>query len=87
MRHAAAKIDGYELVHGTIEFVSKMIGSEPGDPVKGARNIVELVTQPKIPLRFALGDDAIVIAKTFYEKRLEEIETHRALSTGTSFSE
>lgn len=87
IRRAAAQIDGYTLVHGTIEYMSKnMAGNEPGDPAKGARNIVELVTKPEIPLRFVVGDDASVALKAFYEKRLAEIEATRDLGTGTSFA-
>jgi hypothetical protein len=59
----------------------------PGDPVKAARNIIKLVTRPELPLRFVVGDDSYAHFKAFYEKRLEELEAARELSTGTNFNE
>jgi hypothetical protein len=57
----------------------------PGDPAKAAENVIKLVTQPEIPLRFAVGDDAYANCKAFYQKRLEDMEVVRELSTGTNF--
>jgi hypothetical protein len=57
----------------------------PGDPAKAAQNIIKLVTKPEIPLRFAVGDDAYTNCKAFYQKRLDELEAVRELSTGTNF--
>ncbi|KAJ7090998.1 hypothetical protein C8R44DRAFT_891695 [Mycena epipterygia] len=69
VRVAEKMIDGYAVTHGTIKFIRKNVrGKEPGDPVKGARNIIALVTKPDaFPLRFVLGDDAFASLKTFYE--------------------
>lgn len=57
----------------------------PGDPAKGARNIIKFVTRPgDLPLRFMVGDDAYAVNKAFYEKRLEEMQATRELSMGTN---
>ncbi|KAJ7300974.1 hypothetical protein DFH08DRAFT_979146 [Mycena albidolilacea] len=83
-RPAAKTIEGYDLAHGTIKFMADEFVA-PGDPAKAARNIIKLVTKPEIPLRFAVGDDAYANCKAFYQKRLEEMEAVRELSTGTNF--
>ncbi|KAJ7339781.1 hypothetical protein DFH08DRAFT_246915 [Mycena albidolilacea] len=83
-RPAAKTIEGYDLAHGTIKFVVDEFAA-PGDPAKAAQNIIKLVTKPEIPLRFAVGDDAYANCKAFYQKRLEEMEAVRELSTGTNF--
>ncbi|KAJ7095617.1 short-chain alcohol dehydrogenase [Mycena epipterygia] len=87
VRIAEKTIEGYAVTHGTMDFAKKnLAGKEPGDTVKGARNIIALVTRPDaLPLRFALGDDAFSGLKTFYEARLGEIEKVRELATGTSY--
>ncbi|KAF7340313.1 Short-chain dehydrogenase/reductase family protein [Mycena venus] len=88
-RFAANKVDGYAMAHGVVEFLSKQYaGNEPGDPVKGAQNIITLVTKNgKLPLRLVLGDDAFPKLETFYKERLAELEATRELSTGTSFTQ
>ncbi|KAF7336130.1 Short-chain dehydrogenase reductase sdr [Mycena venus] len=78
-RPAGKIIEGYELVHGTINYMATEYARiVPGDPVKAARNIIKVVTRPEpLPLRFVVGDDAFASFKAFYEKRLEEMETLR----------
>ncbi|KAJ7832228.1 hypothetical protein B0H14DRAFT_3871992 [Mycena olivaceomarginata] len=83
-RPAAKTIEGYDLAHGTIKFMADEFVA-PGDPAKAAQNIIKLVTKPEIPLRFVVGDDAYANCKAFYQKRLEEMEAVRELSTGTNF--
>ncbi|KAJ7432018.1 hypothetical protein B0H11DRAFT_1761162 [Mycena galericulata] len=82
----ANPIDGYEGVRIGAEYVLKNYEHlVRGDPVKGARNIIKMVTQPgQLPLRFAVGDDGFAHLKEFYEKRLEELEASKELSTGTN---
>jgi len=58
---------------------------QPGDPVKGAQRIVDLLRGDypgseigkKIPVRLALGDDAFRRLKEFYGRRLDESERWR----------
>lgn len=61
------------------------INSIKGDPAKAARNIIQVVTGAEVPLRFVVGEDAVKQVKAFYEKRLQELEDARELSTGTNF--
>lgn len=85
-RPPATTIEGYALAHGTMTFMVNGYPTKvPGDPVKAARNIIKLVTKPELPLRFVVGDEAFTLCKAFYEKRLEEMEATRDLSTGTNF--
>jgi len=66
---------------------------QPGDPVKGAQRIVDLLRGDwpgseigkKIPARLALGDDAHGSVKDMLEGRLRENELWREWSCGTDF--
>ncbi|KAJ7660206.1 hypothetical protein DFH06DRAFT_1089532 [Mycena polygramma] len=82
-RNPGTTIEGYNAAHGTMKFLTSEY-VPPGDPVKGAHNIILLVTKPEIPLRFPVGDDSFANFKAFYQKRLEEMEGTRELSTGTN---
>ncbi|KAJ7471416.1 dehydrogenase [Mycena galericulata] len=82
----ATPVDGYEALRTAMQAMVKKYGNAvPGDPAKCARNIIKVVTRPEIPLRFAIGDDAVPNLKAFYQKRLEELEAFRDLNTGTNF--
>ncbi|KAJ7356393.1 hypothetical protein DFH08DRAFT_1075605 [Mycena albidolilacea] len=87
-RFASNVVDGYALAHGVVSFLSMhLAGKEPGDPVKGAKNIITVVTKEgQLPVRLALGDDAHPKLEKFYHERLGELEATRELSTGTSFA-
>ncbi|KAJ7494481.1 3-oxoacyl-reductase [Mycena galericulata] len=87
---AAKFIEGYQLAHGTIDFMSKIGGTEAGDPAKAAANIIAFVTdstRKQLPLRFVVGDDAFSALKEFYMQQLEDMEEAKQWSTGTNFSD
>jgi hypothetical protein len=87
--HAAKFIEGYQLAHGVIEDLGNGVGSEAGDPVKAAENILAFVTDPKrqqLPLRFAIGDDAFASLKAFYTQQLVDMEAAEHWSTGTNYA-
>ncbi|KAJ7356401.1 putative short-chain oxidoreductase [Mycena albidolilacea] len=87
-RFAANVIEGnYALAHGVVDFLSKHVaGNEPGDPAKGAQNIIALVTKAgQLPLRFVVGDDGHPKLEKFYKERSAELEATRELGTGTNF--
>ncbi|KAJ6614752.1 hypothetical protein B0H10DRAFT_2262822 [Mycena sp. CBHHK59/15] len=67
--------------------MSKLAGSEPGDPVKAAAKIIAFVTEPgrKLPLRFVVGNDAFDRLKAFYTQQLADMEEAKEWSTGTNF--
>ncbi|KAJ6606158.1 dehydrogenase [Mycena vulgaris] len=85
---AAKFIEGYQLAHGVIDFMSNLAGAEAGDPVKAAQNIVAFVTDParkQLPLRFVVGDDAFASLKAFYTQQLADMEEAKQWSTGTNY--
>lgn len=87
--HAAKFIEGYQFAHGVIEYLGNGVGSEAGDPVKAAENILAFVTDPKrqqLPLRFAIGDDAFASLKAFYTQQLVDMEAAEHWSTGTNYA-
>lgn len=48
---------------------SKRHGTQPGDPIKGARAMYELATMSDPPLRCVIGSDA-------YGQMLQKVETY-----------
>jgi len=66
---------------------------QPGDPAKGARRIVDLLSGDwpgsesgkKIPARLALGEDAYGTVKKIYNGRLQENEEWREWTCGVNF--
>ncbi|KAJ7671421.1 putative short-chain oxidoreductase [Mycena polygramma] len=85
LRLPETTIDGYQAAHGVAAMIP--VWQQPGDPAKGAHNIITLVTKPgsDLPLRFVIGDEAFPGAEKFYKARLAELEAVRPLGTGTSF--
>jgi NAD(P)-dependent dehydrogenase (short-subunit alcohol dehydrogenase family) len=60
-------------------------GSEPGDPDKGAQAILSIVDEEQPPLRLLLGTDAIQIARSVDQAKLDETERWLGLSLSTDF--
>ncbi|KAJ7300805.1 hypothetical protein DFH08DRAFT_724956, partial [Mycena albidolilacea] len=87
-RFASNVVDRYALAYGVVGFLSTHLAvNEPGNPIKGAKNIITLVTkEDRLPLRLALGDDAHPKLEKFYRERLAGLDANRELSTGMSFS-
>ncbi|KAF7342409.1 Short-chain dehydrogenase/reductase family protein [Mycena venus] len=84
-RFAEKSIEGYTVAHGVIASLSKLAGKEPGDTAKAARNIIEVVTRPDLPLRFVIGNDAVANVRAFYQARLIEIEATKEWGTDTDY--
>lgn len=61
-------------------------GSEPGDPVKGAQAIVDIIRAGNMPRRLALGEDAVngILHKLANVKN--DVETWRQASLSTAFA-
>jgi NAD(P)-dependent dehydrogenase (short-subunit alcohol dehydrogenase family) len=58
--HRSRIIDAYQVSTGpTRAAIDGMDGTQPGDPRKAARAILEVLSSPEPPLRLALGDDAV----------------------------
>lgn len=60
-----------------------MHGTQPGDPVKGARAIVEAVTSAQPPSLLLLGTDALQSATAILDAQRAEVDAWKDLSTGT----
>ena len=67
------------------DFMSKYTGSQPGDPVKGAKAIYELAIMENPPLRVVIGPDAY---KRIYQKIRaydENYKKYEKISNSTDF--
>lgn len=60
-------------------------GTQPGDPERAARLIVETVAKPKLPNRLLLGSDAVTIVRKALKAQLDEIDVAEAASRSTDF--
>jgi len=62
-------------------------GSQPGDPARAARIIIDVVESPEPPRRLLLGSDAVVLALASGAERNEEARAWAAVSRRADFSE
>lgn len=63
----------------------KTHGTQPGDPERAARALVELVRAETLPARLLLGSDALKIVSAELDAQVREIEIWKAVSAGTDF--
>lgn len=63
----------------------EMDGKQPGDPVRAARAILEVVDAEAPPLRLLLGSDALALADSSSRSRAEEAQAWAHLTTSTDF--
>ncbi|GAA1585811.1 MULTISPECIES: oxidoreductase [Kribbella] len=63
----------------------EMDGKQPGDPVRAARAILEVVDAEATPLRLLLGSDALALADSSSRSRAEEAQAWAHLTTSTDF--
>ena len=62
-------------------------GSQPGDPARAARIIIDVVESPEPPRRLLLGSDAVDMALASGAQRNEEATRWAAVSRSADFSE
>ncbi|CAN7207075.1 oxidoreductase [Phyllobacterium sp. LjRoot231] len=60
-------------------------GTQPGDPVRAARAIVEVVNRDKMPFRLLLGSDAVRLVSAEMEIQRQELDDWKNISLGTDF--
>jgi NAD(P)-dependent dehydrogenase (short-subunit alcohol dehydrogenase family) len=60
-------------------------GKQPGDPARAAKALLAAVRAPNPPLRLALGSDAVGAIVAAEQRRRDELEQWRELSTSTDF--
>lgn len=60
-------------------------GTEPGDPVKGVKVLLEALNAPEPPARLILGEDAVQAIRHKLEVVEKQIRDWEALSSSTNF--
>ncbi|MFD7160149.1 oxidoreductase [Kribbella sp. NPDC059898] len=64
----------------------EMDGKQPGDPVKAAQAVLEVVDLEEPPLRLLLGSDALALAESSARSRAAEAAAWADLTRSTDFS-
>ncbi len=62
-------------------------GQELGDPDKGAKKLLDVITmkpERPLPVRFALGEDAVHLIKKQLQRRVAELEEWESFGKGTN---
>ncbi|KAE9410013.1 short-chain dehydrogenase/reductase SDR [Gymnopus androsaceus JB14] len=80
-------IEGYDAARNWRKAFQERAGGELGDPDKGARKLLELVTlktDKSLPVRFALGEDAIYLIRKRLEGRIAELDEWKSFGIGTN---
>jgi hypothetical protein len=60
-------------------------GTQPGDPARAAKVLIDSVQGDNLPFRLLLGSDAIRIVGAEAETQRQEFEAWKAVSTSTDF--
>lgn len=63
----------------------KTDGTQPGDPARAARTIIEVVESPSLPARLLLGSDAIQVVGAELEAQRKELIDWKTVSVTTDF--
>ncbi|KAF5393148.1 hypothetical protein D9757_001324 [Collybiopsis confluens] len=80
-------IQDYEAAHDWHKMFQERSGTELGDPNKAARKLLDLVTlntEKSLPVRFALGDDAVNLIRKALKQRLTELDEWQSFGIGTN---
>ncbi|NEU09763.1 SDR family NAD(P)-dependent oxidoreductase [Flavihumibacter sp. R14] len=81
-------IEDYESTAGLmIRTVNGYTGTQPGDPVKGARAIIKAVNSDNPPLRLALGKIALEAIRKKLTSLQQNYDEWEEVSVNTSFDE
>ncbi|MEV8632373.1 hypothetical protein AB0395_12025 [Streptosporangium sp. NPDC051023] len=82
--HRSETIEAYQVSTAqTRAAVEGMDGTQPGDPAKAARAIVEVLGSDKPPLRLALGNDAVDVIRAHQDQVRGDLEQWEHLSRAT----
>jgi NAD(P)-dependent dehydrogenase (short-subunit alcohol dehydrogenase family) len=88
IRHAKAKIAAYSATSGqTIDLLARNSGKQIGDPVMGAKAILQAVDSATPPLHLLLGSDALRRARTKIEQITRQINEWESVTLSTDFAE
>lgn len=82
------KMPEYEETAGrTRQMITGMDGTQPGDPAKAARAIVEALDAEDIPLRLPLGDDAVEGIRGKLASVGEDLDAWEDVARSTAFGQ
>lgn len=73
--------------HVTLDWASEANHTQPGDPVKGAAFIYQVVSGEQLPLRLPVGEDALDRRTVMNERIEREIAPLRETSAATAHTE
>lgn len=80
-------MDDYNTSVGKVrQQLKQMDGKQPGDPVRAAQAIIEVVEAENPPLRLPLGQIALDHIRTVLDAEARELEAWAYLGAGTDFS-
>lgn len=60
-------------------------GTQMGDPERAATAIIDILKQPKLPVRLLLGSEAVALANDELAKQAREVEEWKHVSNSTDF--
>ncbi|GIG91797.1 oxidoreductase [Plantactinospora endophytica] len=84
--HRSGVIEAYRVSTGlTRAAVDGMDGTQPGDPAKAARAVLEVLDAPEPPLRLALGHDAVDSIRAQHDRLRADLDGWEKLSRATDF--
>ncbi|MET0578094.1 MAG: oxidoreductase [Ilumatobacteraceae bacterium] len=84
-QHTVARLGVYEAVEARRSSVGESPGRQPGDPVRGARTILEVMLSSSPPARLVIGADAVDRVAAALTDRLREVEQWREESSSTDY--
>jgi len=80
------EIDAYASTVGPIRaYAAQNDGSQPGDPAKAARAIVDVAARAGAPLRLPLGADAVAGIRAKIASVTADVEATEAIAAATAF--
>jgi NAD(P)-dependent dehydrogenase (short-subunit alcohol dehydrogenase family) len=86
IRHASGQVEEYAGTSGKlVAYLADMEGKQLGDPVKGARAIVDAIDSPEPPLHLLLGSDSLRRAREKLKKNVDEFDRWEAVTLATDF--
>ncbi|MGK2909165.1 MAG: oxidoreductase [Sphingobium sp.] len=86
LKGARTEIDDYaDTVGPRRKANDRTDGTQPGDPARAAKLIVEALARPKLPKRLLLGSDAVKIVRESLQAQIDEIAAAQAASESTDF--
>jgi NAD(P)-dependent dehydrogenase (short-subunit alcohol dehydrogenase family) len=84
--HAAAPLDVYaETVGATRAYIEREDGRQAGDPAKAAAAIIAALDADELPLRLALGPDAVDAIRAKHETLLSDLGRWEAVARAVRF--